>query len=64
LEANIKKYQEKITINITNFLILHPNQFILGSTLEYLKLPNDIIGYFSVYNDWPNDLSGIKKPRP
>ncbi|KKM60622.1 hypothetical protein LCGC14_1540000 [marine sediment metagenome] len=52
LEANIKKYQEKITINITNFLILHPNQFILGSTLEYVKLPNDIIGYLTGRSSW------------
>jgi len=52
LEANIKQYQEKITINISKSLILHPNQFILGSTLEYIKLPNDIMGYIIGRSSW------------
>jgi dCTP deaminase len=52
ISGNIKKYQEKITINISDDLILHPNQFILGSTLEYIKLPNNFIGYVIGRSSW------------
>lgn len=52
LSNTIKKYQEKITVNFKDGLILHPNQFIIGSTLEYIKLPNDIIGYIIGRSSW------------
>ena len=52
LRENIQKYQEKIRINIKDSLVLHPNQFILGCTLEYIKLPSDIIGYIIGRSSW------------
>lgn len=52
LEVNIKKYQEKVIVKITESLILHPTQFILGSTLEYIKLPKDIMGYITGRSSW------------
>ncbi|MFW9880025.1 MAG: dCTP deaminase [Candidatus Thorarchaeota archaeon] len=52
LEMKIKRYQEKVIINIGDNLILHPNQFVIGSTLEYLKLPNDIIAYIIGRSSW------------
>lgn len=52
LQSNIKKYQEKIVINSEEGLILHPNQFILGSTLEYIKLPDDVMGYIIGRSSW------------
>jgi len=32
--------------------MLHPNQFILGSTLEYLKLPKDVMAYIIGRSSW------------
>ncbi len=52
LHEHIKKYQERIVVNIQDGLILHPNQFILGSTLEYIKLPNNIMGYIIGRSSW------------
>ena len=52
LVSNIMKYQEKVSINIKDSIVLHPNQFILGSTLEYIKLPEDIIGYIIGRSSW------------
>jgi len=52
LSNTIKNYQEKISVNFKDGLILHPNQFILGSTLEYIKLPNNIIGYLFGRSSW------------
>lgn len=50
--SDIKSYQERITISIKDKIILHPNQFILGGTLEYIKLPIDIIGYIIGRSSW------------
>ena len=52
LEKNIKTYQDKITLNIKDKIILHPNQFILGCTLEFIKVPNDIMGYIIGRSSW------------
>lgn len=52
LGIKINSYQEKITINIGESLILHPNQFVLGSTLEYLKIPDDLIAYIIGRSSW------------
>jgi len=52
LSHNIKKYQERVILNIKDNLVLHPNQFILGSTLEYIKLPDDIMGYIIGRSSW------------
>lgn len=38
----ISKYQEKVRIEFRQPFILHPNQFVLGSTLEYVKLPPNL----------------------
>ena len=35
---------EKITLKKGEFFILHPGQFALASTLEWLELPDDIAG--------------------
>lgn len=52
LQNKIKKYQEKITVNFKDGLILHPNQFILGSTLEYIKIPDDLMAYIIGRSSW------------
>lgn len=52
IASDIKKYQEKISINLKDKLILHPNQFILGCTLEYIKLPYDILAYIIGRSSW------------
>jgi len=52
LEINIKNYQKMLTIQFNDKLVLHPGQFILGSTLEYLRLPDDLIGYIIGRSSW------------
>ena len=43
--VNVYEFQEQIQLRPKGNIILHPNQFILGSTLEYISLPNDVMGY-------------------
>lgn len=52
LEINIKNYQRMITIQFNDKLVLHPGQFILGSTLEYIRLPDDLVGYIIGRSSW------------
>ncbi|MGA2876570.1 MAG: dCTP deaminase [Nitrososphaerales archaeon] len=51
-QSKIVDYQERIYIDVGNKLILHPNQLVLGSTLEYLRLPPDLAGYVSGRSSW------------
>lgn len=52
MKGNIKSYQEKVSIKPNDRIMLHPNQFILGSTLEYVKLPEDVIAYIIGRSSW------------
>jgi len=52
LKGNINSYQEKVSIKYNDRIMLHPNQFILGSTLEYVKLPEDVIAYIIGRSSW------------
>lgn len=36
---------EPVQVPSNRTLVLHPHQFLLGATLEYIKLPPDILGY-------------------
>lgn len=49
---NIPKYQKKIPIAYHEPIILHPGQFLLGSTLEYIALPRDLCGYVIGRSSW------------
>ena len=48
----IREIQEKIYVPYGNRLILHPNELILGSSLEYLRFPPDIMGYVVGRSSW------------
>ena len=50
--ARIKQYQEKIYVELGQKIILHPHQLILGSTLEHVKLPQDLLAYVVGRSSW------------
>ncbi|MGI0057760.1 MAG: dCTP deaminase, partial [Nitrosarchaeum sp.] len=52
LEVLIKQYQEKIYVELGDRIILHPQQFLLGSTLEHIKLPNNLLAYVLGRSSW------------
>lgn len=51
-EDKIREYQEKIVYRYGAKFILQPGSFILGSTLEYLKMPSDLLGYIVGRSSW------------
>jgi dCTP deaminase len=52
LRDRIAKYQERIRIELQREFILHPNQLVLASTLEYIRLPHDIACYVIGRSSW------------
>ena len=52
VERRIGEYQEKIFVQIGKHLVLHPQQLVLGSTLEYVRLPNDLIAEVIGRSSW------------
>jgi dCTP deaminase len=52
IEKDIGQYQERIIISFKKPFILHPNQLILGSTLEYISLPTELSAYVLGRSSW------------
>lgn len=52
LDTKIKRYQEYTYRKLGESLTLHPTQFVLGSTLEYIKLPKDLTAYVLNRSSW------------
>lgn len=44
--------ERKLYIPLTKSLVIHPDQFVLGCSLEYLGLPNDLVGYVVGRSSW------------
>ncbi|MBI4679993.1 MAG: dCTP deaminase [Nitrospirae bacterium] len=52
LLINIEKYQEKVRLNYKGEFVLHPGQLIIGSTLEYIRLPESLMCYVIGKSSW------------
>lgn len=44
--------EERVVIPLGDHLMLHPGQFILGSTLEFIRMPNHMIGQVLGRSSW------------
>jgi dCTP deaminase len=51
-KREIAKYIEMIHIPPSGKFVLHPGEFALGCTLEYIKLPSDIAGRLEGRSTW------------
>jgi dCTP deaminase len=52
IEEKIGQYQERIRLGFHEKFVLHPNQLILGSTLEYVALPKKLSAYVIGRSSW------------
>ena len=55
VELDVKKYTEEVLVRFHpkyGAFVLHPGEFALGSTLEYICLPNDIAGRLEGRSSW------------
>ena len=48
----IMEYQEEVNYQYGKKFILQPTQFVLGCTLEYLKIPSDLLAYVVGRSSW------------
>lgn len=51
-EVERRRYQEKIRLGPTGVLHLHPREFVLGGSLEYLRLPTNAAAYVTSRSSW------------
>lgn len=51
-QATIEQSQEEVTVGFGQPTWLHPGQFVLGSTLEFLRFPADLAGYVIGRSSW------------
>jgi len=52
IKNDIIRYCENIDVELPNALVLHPGEFALSSTLEYIKLPRDIAARLEGRSSW------------
>jgi len=52
IEKNIEQYQSKIYVPLGEALALHPQQFVIGSTLEYFMMPSDLCSIVVGKSSW------------
>jgi len=52
LDLSIEEYQEEIRIDFRKELVLHPRQLIIGSTLEYICIPQRLMCYVVGKSTW------------
>ena len=49
---DLEKYQERVTIRRGGSIYLHPGEFALGASIEYVCLPDDIAAYVTSRSSW------------
>lgn len=52
LRENIMHYQEKIRVGYGEGFVLHPKEFVLGASFEYISLPRDVMAYVVGRSSW------------
>lgn len=54
-EQNLKKYKDDYFIPIGDYFVLHPQQFVLGETLEWIHLPSNLAASVVGRSAWGRD---------
>jgi len=52
INKHIYRYQEKVRISRRQNFVLHPHQLVLGATVEYISLPEDLSGNIIGRSTW------------
>lgn len=52
MDEEAKDYQERVRVEVGDKMILHPNQLVLGATLEFLQVPADLMAYVIGRSSW------------
>lgn len=44
VKESVSEYMEDINVAVGEKIIIHPGEFLLGHTIEYIKIPSDLVG--------------------
>jgi dCTP deaminase len=50
--SQIRRVSHRIHVPLGDFIVLHPKQFVLGATLEFLRFPRDLMAYVEGRSSW------------
>lgn len=53
--TKVEQYKDDYHVLIGDFFVLHPRQFVLGSTLEWIHLPSNLAAYVIGRSSWGRD---------
>lgn len=54
-QADLLKYKDDTFVPIGDYFVLHPGQFVLGETLEWIRLPRNLTAYVIGKSTWGRD---------
>lgn len=52
LKYNLGKYYERVYVPLGRKFVLHPQELVLGGTLEYIRMPSDLLAYVVGRSSW------------
>ncbi len=52
VELSLERFYERIYVGLEDDFMLHPGELVLGATLEYIVLPNDLMAYIVGRSSW------------
>lgn len=52
MDEGAPDYQARERVPVGERMVLHPNQLVLGSTLEFLQIPRDLMAYVIGRSSW------------
>jgi dCTP deaminase len=54
-QSDLLRYKDDTFVPIGDYFVLHPGQFILGETLEWIHLPADLVAFVVGKSTWGRD---------
>jgi dCTP deaminase len=51
-ESEVRSREERLSVGLGEHLVLHPGQFVLGATLEFLRMPRHLAGEVLNRSSW------------
>jgi dCTP deaminase len=54
-QENLRRYNDQHFVPMGDFFVLHPRQFVMGETLEWIHLPHNLCGEVGGRSSWARD---------
>jgi len=56
-QQDLLKYKDDTFVPIGDYFVLHPGQFVLGETLEWVHLPKSLVAFVVGKSTWDETVS-------